>query len=227
MEILNVENISLTYHSLQGETKAIDNLSFKVNKGEFIALVGPSGCGKTTVLSLIAGLIPISSGKIEINTENKENQTGYMFQKDNLFEWRSIFKNITLGLEIQKKLSDDNETYINELLTKYGLIDFKNRYPNELSGGMKQRVALIRTLALKPEILLLDEPFSALDSQTRIKVCDDVHNIIKSEGKTAILVTHDISEAISMADRIIKIKNGKTEGVVLNKDPISVKEIEW
>ena len=215
MEILNVENISLTYHSLQGETKAIDNLSFKVNKGEFIALVGPSGCGKTTVLSLIAGLIPISSGKIEINTENKENQTGYMFQKDNLFEWRSIFKNITLGLEIQKKLSDDNETYINELLTKYGLIDFKNRYPNELSGGMKQRVALIRTLALKPEILLLDEPFSALDSQTRIKVCDDVHNIIKSEGKTAILVTHDISEAISMADRII----------ILTRRPAKIKRI--
>lgn len=215
MEILNVENISLTYHSIQGETKAIDNLSFKVNKGEFIALVGPSGCGKTTVLSLIAGLLPISSGKIEINTESKENQTGYMFQKDNLFEWRSIFKNITLGLEIQKKLSDDNEAYINELLTKYGLIDFKNRYPNELSGGMKQRVALIRTLALKPEILLLDEPFSALDSQTRIKVCDDVHNIIKSEGKTAILVTHDISEAISMADKII----------ILTRRPAKIKRI--
>ena len=138
-----------------------------------------------------------------------------MFQRDNLFDWRTIYKNITLGLEIQKKLTPDSEEHINSLLEKYGLIDFKNRYPSELSGGMKQRVALIRTLALDPEILLLDEPFSALDYQTRIKVCDDVHNIIKSEGKTAILVTHDIAEAISMADRIM----------ILTKRPARIKQL--
>ena len=214
MEILNIENVSLNYHSAQGETKALDNISFKVNKGEFIAIVGPSGCGKTTILSLIAGLLQLSSGYIKINGKT-ENQTGYMFQKDNLFEWRTIYKNITLGLEIQKKLTGDSEKHINFLLDKYGLLEFKDRYPSELSGGMKQRAALIRTLALDPEILLLDEPFSALDYQTRIKVCDDVYNIITNEGKTALLVTHDISEAISMADRVI----------ILTKRPAKIKNI--
>lgn len=214
MEILNIENVSLTYHSTQGETKALDNISFNVNKGEFIAIVGPSGCGKTTILSLIAGLIQLSSGYIKINSKT-ENQTGYMFQKDNLFEWRTIYKNITLGLEIQKKLTTDSEKHINSLLDKYGLLEFKDRYPSELSGGMKQRAALIRTLALDPEILLLDEPFSALDYQTRLKVCDDVYNIITNEGKTALLVTHDISEAISMADRVI----------ILTKRPAKIKNI--
>lgn len=214
MEILNIENVSLNYHSAQGETKALDNISFKVNKGEFIAIVGPSGCGKTTILSLIAGLLQLSSGYIKINGKT-ENQTGYMFQKDNLFEWRTIYKNITLGLEIQKKLTNDSEKHINSLLDKYGLLEFKDRYPSELSGGMKQRAALIRTLALDPEILLLDEPFSALDYQTRIKVCDDVYNIITNEGKTALLVTHDISEAISMADRVI----------ILTKRPAKIKNI--
>ncbi len=210
--ILKFDNVSLIYHSLNSETLAIKSLNFEIKKGEFVAIVGPSGCGKTTILSLISGILKPSSGKITINSDNK---CGYMFQKDHLFNWRTIFKNITLGLELQKKRTDENIAYIKDLSNKYGIADFLNRYPNQLSGGMKQRVALIRTLALKPDILLLDEPFSALDFQTRLDVCDDVWKIIKSEQKTAILVTHDIHEAISMADRII----------ILSKRPAVVKKI--
>ncbi len=226
--LLTIKDLSLTYHSNSGETKAVENISFNVNVGEFVAIVGPSGCGKTTILNIIGGLLPKSGGKIllngeEIYTENKKynfnSNIGYMFQKDHLFEWRTIFENVKLGLEFDKKLTKkekkEKEKYILFLLEKYGLIDFKNKYPRELSGGMRQRVALIRTLVLNPKLLLLDEPFSALDFQTRLKVCDDISNIISKENKTAILVTHDISEAISLADKII----------VLTKRPAKIKKI--
>ena len=202
MEILKLENVSLTYFSTNGETQALKNISFAVNTGDFISIVGPSGCGKTTILSLISGLIQPTSGKITAPFKDK-NFVGYMFQKDNLLEWRTILGNIYLGLELQKKKTKENIEYVHTLLKKYNLWDFKDKYPNQLSGGMRQRVALIRTLALKPSILLLDEAFSALDYQTRLKVCDDVYSIIKEERVTAILVTHDIGEAISLSDKII------------------------
>ncbi len=226
--LLTIENLSLTYHSNRGETLAVEDISFNVNIGDFIAIVGPSGCGKTTILNMIGGLLPKSSGKILLNGEEIYNNTGkkthnsdigYMFQKDHLFEWRTILDNVKLGLEFDKKLNKqqkkEKEDYILFLLEKYGLIDFKNKYPRELSGGMRQRVALIRTLALNPKLLLLDEPFSALDFQTRLKVCDDISSIISKENKTAILVTHDISEAISLADKVI----------VLTKRPAKIKTI--
>ena len=227
--LLTIENLSLTYHSNRGETLAVEDISFNVNVGEFVAIVGPSGCGKTTILNIIGGLLPKSSGKIMLGDEelysndnkkvNYNKDIGYMFQKDHLFEWRTILDNVKLGLEFDKKLNKEQkkekEEYILFLLEKYGLIDFKNKYPRELSGGMRQRVALIRTLALNPKLLLLDEPFSALDFQTRLKVCDDISSIISKENKTAILVTHDISEAISLADKVI----------VLTKRPAKIKTI--
>lgn len=226
---LSIKNLSLTYHSNSGEIKAVDNISFDVKNGEFVAIVGPSGCGKTTILNMIGGLLPKSGGEILLENQklhektkdpkNFENTIGYMFQKDHLFEWRTIFENVKLGLEFDKKLKKPEkkakEEYIHFLLEKYGLKEFKNKYPRELSGGMRQRVALIRTLVLNPKILLLDEPFSALDFQTRLNVCDDISSIISKEKKTAILVTHDISEAISLADKII----------VLTKRPAKIKKI--
>jgi len=172
--------------------------------------VGPSGCGKSTLLSLIAGLITPDSGDIYINGKDIKSSgknIGYMLQKDHLLEWRSTLRNLTLGLEIQHKLTDQSYLLINDMLTTYGLITFKNAKPSELSGGMRQRAALIRTLLLEPDILLLDEPFSALDYQTRIEVSDDIWSIIRKEKKTAILITHDISEAVSMADRIIVLSH--------------------
>ncbi len=215
--LLTMEQVSLTYHSESGETLAVDKLDFKVNEGEFIAIIGPSGCGKTTILSLMAGLINPSSGKILLRGEEidkRRNKLGYMLQKDELFPWRTIKKNVSLPLEIQKKMSAQNLEYAINLLSKYGLKEFIDHYPDQLSGGMRQRVALIRTLTAKPDILLLDEPFSALDYQTRLSVCEDVFKIIKTEKKTSILVTHDISEAVSVADRII----------LLTSRPASVKK---
>lgn len=212
MAILKFNNVSLTYFSDNGETEALKNINFDINEGEFISIVGPSGCGKTTILSLISGLLKPTNGSIEI----KEGFTcGYMFQKDHLFEWRNILNNVYLGLEITHTKTPENIEYVNNLLKKYGLWEFRNKYPNELSGGMRQRVALIRTLALKPKIMLLDEAFSALDYQTRLNVCDDVSKILKAENITSILVTHDITEAITMSDRII----------VLTKRPAHVKTI--
>lgn len=205
-ELLKLDHVCYSYHNLEGETIALDDVNFGVNDGEFLAIVGPSGCGKSTLLSLIAGLISPNSGDIYINNKDIKSSgknIGYMLQKDHLLEWRSTLKNLTLGLEIQHKLTEDSFVLINDMLTTYGLITFKNARPSELSGGMRQRAALIRTLLLEPDILLLDEPFSALDYQTRIEVSDDIWGIIRKEKKTAILITHDISEAISMADRII------------------------
>lgn len=217
---LSLKNISMTYYTKNDETKAIENLSFDVDKGEFVAIVGPSGCGKTTILSIVAGILKPTSGEVLLNNsivDKVSNNVGYMLQHDHLFEWRTIYKNIILGLEIQKKSSPEVLSHIENLLEKYNLKDFKKYYPSQLSGGMRQRVALIRTLALNPDVLLLDEPFSALDFQTRLQVCDDVYKIIKKEEKTALLVTHDISEAISMADKII----------VLTSRPASLKRVHY
>ena len=240
-ERLIIDNISYSYHNLEGETLAINNLSLKVKDSEFVAIVGPSGCGKSTLLSLIAGLIKPDYGSIKIkdrsepsnndfsieSIDNYNNATlitpykvsnkniGYMLQTDQLLEWRTTLENAALGLEIQDKLADKSYETINRMLNAYGLGNFKNSKPSELSGGMRQRVALIRTLLLEPDILLLDEPFSSLDYQTRLEVADDIWGIIRKEKKTALLVTHDISEAISMADRI----------VVLTSRPGSVKNI--
>ena len=216
--ILNLDEVSLNYQSEIGETQAIKNLSFTIKEGEFVAIIGPSGSGKTSILSMIAGLIKPSSGKIlfkgkEVVKPIKE--IGYMLQKDELFPWRTIEKNVYLPLEIKKLNNEKNRTFAKNLLTKYGLIDFLKAYPNEISGGMRQRAALIRTLAGNPEVLLLDEPFSALDYQTRLNVCDDVYKIIRQEKKTAILVSHDIGEAISMADRIIVLT--KRPATILNE----------
>lgn len=215
--LLNINNITLTYQTKDDEITALKDLTFDCKEGEFLSIIGPSGCGKTTVLSLIAGLIKPTLGEIKINSSNQatKDSLGYMLQKDQLFPWRTIEKNIYLPLEIKKKNTTENKEYACSLLKKYGLYDFRKSYPHQLSGGMRQRVALIRTLASKPELLLLDEPFSALDYQTRLAVCDDVYKIIKAEKKTAILVTHDISEAISMSDKI----------VVLTARPAKVKSI--
>ena len=208
--ILKLKNVSLNYQSEIGETQAIKNISITVNSGEFIAIIGPSGCGKTTLLSIIAGLIKPTTGEILLKGEKitkPSRNIGYMLQRDELFPWRTIEKNALLPLEIKKIKDLSYKTSVINLLEKYGLKDFLKAYPQEISGGMRQRVALIRTLASNPDLLLLDEPFSALDYQTRIAVCDDVYKIITSEKKTAILVTHDISEAISMADRVIVLSS--------------------
>lgn len=205
-QIFEVKNLSFSYHTLNGETKVLDNISFSVDYGEFVSIVGPSGCGKSTLLSLLSGMIKPEEGKI-LFANNTPPKMGYMLQRDHLLDWRTIYQNTILGLEINKLMTDENLTYVNDLIKEYGLSEFKDKKPRELSGGMKQRVALIRTLALKPEILLLDEPFSALDFQTRLIVSKDISNIIRKEHKTAILITHDISEAIRLSDKVIVLSN--------------------
>ena len=217
-KILEVKEISKKYQGEKGEVLAIDNVNFRVKRGEFISIIGPSGCGKSTLLSIIAGLEKKITGEIYIEGEKIEgisDKIGYMLQKDCLLEWRTIFSNCMFGLEIKGKLNNESKEYVESLLKKYDLYDFKDKYPSELSGGMRQRVALIRTLAVKPKILLLDEAFSALDYQTRIMVTNDIYHILRKEGITAIIVTHDISEAISMSDKVL----------VLTKRPGTVKDI--
>lgn len=209
-EVLKVKNISKKYQAENGEVEALKDISFSIKEGEFVSIIGPSGCGKSTVLSVIAGLEEKNSGKIEI-----DGQIGYMLQKDSLLEWLTIYKNVLFGLEIGNIKSTENIQYVDNLLKKYHLYEFKDKYPNQLSGGMRQRAALIRTLAIKPKILLLDEAFSALDYQTRIMVTNDIYDILKNEHITALIVTHDISEAISMSDRVI----------ILSNRPAVVKEI--
>ena len=204
--LLEITDVCLSYHSLSGETPALSHISFQLMPGEFLAIVGPSGCGKSTLLNLICGLIRPEQGQILLDgtpVTSGDCRIGYMLQKDHLLEWRTIYKNVLLGLEIRKELTAEKLAYVDQLLSDYGLDKFRSAHPSELSGGMRQRAALIRTLALKPELLLLDEPFSALDYQTRLNVSDDIGRILRQEKKTAILVTHDISEAISMADRIL------------------------
>ena len=204
--LLEIRDVSLSYHTSAGETPALSHLTFNLMPGEFLAVVGPSGCGKSTLLNLICGLLSAEEGTLLMNDtipSPGDPRIGYMLQKDHLLEWRTIYQNVILGLEIRRELTPEKLEYIEEMLCTYGLDKFRNARPSQLSGGMRQRAALIRTLALKPELLLLDEPFSALDYQTRLKVSDDIGKILKKEKKTAILVTHDISEAISMADRIL------------------------
>lgn len=215
-KVLKLQNISYSYHSLAGEVHALSNISFDVEQGEFLAIVGPSGCGKSTLLSIIARLLPPGDGTIAFQNPDGTldyPKTGYMLQHDHLLEWRTIFHNVMLGLEITHQKTPENIEYAEKLLNDYDLYKFKDKHPSELSGGMRQRAALIRTLVMNPDILLLDEPFSALDYQTRLSVSGDIGHIIRTTGKTAILITHDLSEAISLADRII----------VLTQRPATVK----
>ena len=210
--ILKVKGLRKSYHDRKSEMLALEDINLEVHEKEFISIVGPSGCGKSTILSILSLLEDKSSGEVEL----KNNATiGYMLQDDSLFSWRTILENCLIGLEVTGKLNEDSKNYVLELLKTYGLYEFKDKYPSSLSGGMRQRVALIRTLAIKPDILLLDEPMSALDYQSRLAISDDIYRIIKNEGKTAIMVTHDIAEAISMSDKI----------VVLTKRPAKVKKI--
>ncbi len=204
--IVELKDVSLTYHDPHAETLAIDTLNISIREGEFVAIVGPSGCGKTSMLSLLCGLLRPSSGKVMLNGEEVHapgEGIGYMLQRDHLLDWRTIEGNIFLGLEVKNMLNEQTRAHALSLLETYGLKEFRQHYPRQLSGGMRQKVALIRTLAFDPALLLLDEPFSALDYQTRLRASDEIHGIIKSEHKTALLVTHDIAEAISMADRVL------------------------
>jgi len=217
-KILEVKNISKKYQNQKGEVTAIENVNFRVEEGEFVSIIGPSGCGKSTLLSIIAGLEEKTTGDIYIEGEKVDGispKIGYMLQRDCLLEWRNILSNTMFGLEVKGKSNIENKQYVEELLKKYNLYEFKDKYPSELSGGMRQRAALIRTLAVKPKILLLDEAFSALDYQTRIMVTKDIYDILRKENITAIIVTHDISEAISMSDRVL----------VLSKRPGTIKDI--
>jgi len=205
-EVLRFEEVGLTYQANSGEVEALCEINFSVNDGELVSIIGPSGCGKTTILSLIAGLVTPTKGKIMLNGKEMcgdASGVGYMLQRDSLLDWRTIYSNTQLGLEFCGKLGENYVENVSKLLKTYGLWDFRDKYPRELSGGMRQRVALIRTLATKPDILLLDEAFSALDYQTRLLVADDVYSILRKENKSAIMVTHDIAEGISMADRVI------------------------
>lgn len=216
--ILEAKNLKVCYQATNGEVEAVRNLSLRVTEGEFISIVGPSGCGKSTLLSAIAGLTPLSSGSITLAGKRLDgdfNDIAYMLQNDNLLPWRSIYKNVIIGLETRNLLSFDALQYVDYLLKAYGLWEFRDKYPSQLSGGMRQRAALIRTLAVRPKLLLLDEAFSALDFQTRLSVTDDVYKILKKQNQTAIIVTHDIPESISMSDRVI----------VLSRRPAVIKKI--
>ncbi len=215
--ILTLKNIGYAYHNLHSETPALQNISFSLKEGEFVVIVGPSGCGKSTLLSIIAGLIQPEAGTIAFRSPDgslRYPKVGYMLQRDHLFEWRTVYQNVTLGLEINHMMTPERLAYVNQLLLDYDLDKFRDKRPSELSGGMKQRAALIRTLALGPELLLLDEPFSALDYQTRLFVSADICRLIRKTGKTVLMITHDLAEAISLADRVI----------VLSKRPATVKE---
>ncbi len=209
--LLEVKDIRKSFYSVTDETLVLDNVSFKVNKGEFVSILGPSGCGKTTLLSILSGLTKASNG--EVNIVGANQSIGFMFQQDTLFEWRTILENCYLPIEI-KKFDDSYKADVNKLLEDFGLWEFRNKYPKELSGGMRQRVALIRSLATKPDLLLLDEPFSAVDYQTKMTLSQEVLDSIKALGKTAILVTHNIQEAVTMSDKVI----------ILSKRPSIVKK---
>ena len=210
-KILEVSNLKKYYHTSNEEILALNDISFDVNEGEFISIVGPSGCGKSTILSILSNLIDMSNGTVNIHNKS----IAYMLQSDSLLPFLTILDNALIGLKVTRKLTEENKEYVIDLLNTYGLGDFLDKYPSSLSGGMKQRVALIRTLAVKPDILLLDEATSALDYQSSLIISEDIYNILKKEKKTLIMVTHDISLAISMSDRII----------VLSKRPSVVKNI--
>ncbi len=218
--LLSLRDVSYSYHNLKGETPALSHINLQVSEGSFSAVVGPSGCGKSTLLSIVAGLLAPEDGEILYRGLSSRDycadsalRIGYMLQRDHLFEWRTIYQNVILGLELTHTLTKENTDYVLKLLADYGLYGFKDKKPSELSGGMRQRAALIRTMAVHPDLLLLDEPFSALDFQTRLSVSADIAGIIRKTGKTALLITHDLSEAITLADRVI----------VLSKRPATVK----
>lgn len=210
--LITITNLKKSYYTKDGEINAIDNISLNIKEGLFISIVGSSGCGKSTLLNILAGLDNKTDGSIFFKDNIK---LGYMLQEDALLDYLTVFENAILGLKLLKIDTLDNKKYVENLLKTYGLENFINKYPSELSGGMKQRVALIRTLAIKPDLLLLDEPFSALDYQSRLKVADDVYKIIKNENKTVIMITHDIAEAISLSDEVY----------VLSKRPCTVKKV--
>lgn len=210
MNVLEFNNVSKDFCSKNTVLKVLDDISFTVDEGEIIAFTGPSGAGKSTILNLISGLITPTSGKVSVN-----GKIGYMFQKDHLFEWKNIYKNVILGLEIQKNINEQTLAAVERMLKVYGLWEFRDSYPSQLSGGMRQRVALIRTLATNPSIILLDEPFASLDYLTKLKVSEDIYRIIKNEKKTTIIVSHDVAEAISLSDRVI----------VLSERPAKIKNI--
>ena len=216
--IIQVRSAALTYQSADGEVEALRSISLSMNEGEFCSIVGPSGCGKSTLLGAIAGLETLDSGSILVDGEEVRGPSpriGLMPQRDQLFEWKTIQENVMLGLQVRRRDTPESRRRVTELLERYGLAEFAQKRPSQLSGGMRQRCALIRTLAIEPRILLLDEPFSALDYQTRLAVSADIHAILRREGQTALLVTHDISEAISMSDRIF----------ILSRRPATVKAV--
>ena len=230
--LFEIQHLSYAYHTMQGETPALSDITFSVNSGDFVAIVGPSGCGKSTLLNLLAGMLTPESGTLLLNgtplTSDSRRHIGYMLQQDYLLEWRSIWKNVLLGLEIRHELTEESRTYAKQLLEKYGLEKFSQSKPSQLSGGMRQRAALVRTLVLKPELLLLDEPFSALDYQTRLSVSNDIGSIIRKEKKTAILVTHDLAEAVSLADRVIILtaRPGRIQRIVSVSFPTNLTPME-
>lgn len=206
MAILEVEHLRLTYQAAEGETVALEDIHFSMEKGDFFSVVGPSGCGKSTLLSIIAGMLRATGGRVRVAGQTVEGPSahiGYMLQQDNLLEWRTIRQNVYLGLEIRHNLTPEMRDRADHLLETYGLAAFANSHPSQLSGGMRQRAALIRTLAINPDILLLDEAFSALDYQTRLEVTEDVYRIIQQEQVTTLMVTHDIPESISMGDEVL------------------------
>lgn len=216
--VIRLRGAALVYQAPEGEVEAVKDVSLDVEEGEFVSLVGPSGCGKSTLLCAMAGLEKLSRGQVEVCGKPVEGPTkavGFMPQRDQLFEWVDIWQNVTLGLRVRREMTEEKTAHVKNLLQRYGLAEFTHKRPSQLSGGMRQRCALIRTLATEPEILLLDEPFSALDYQTRLAVSEDVWRIIKAEKKTAVLVTHDISEAVSMSDKV----------VVLSRRPAAVKVV--
>ena len=206
MAVLSVEGVRKAYQTPQGETVALQDISFAMEEGDFYSLVGPSGCGKSTLLSIIAGTLLPTSGRVQVAGRTVSGpcpHIGYMLQQDNLLEWRTVRQNVLFGLEIRRRLTPETRAHADRLLETYGLAEFADRHPSQLSGGMRQRVALIRTLAVEPDILLLDEAFSALDYQTRLAVTEDVYRIIRRERVTALMVTHDIPESICMGDKVL------------------------
>ncbi len=217
MAILSVEGVCKSYQTPQGETVALQDVSFSMEKGEFFSVVGPSGCGKSTLLSIVAGTLSPTAGRVQVAGETVAGPSphiGYMLQQDNLLEWRTVRQNVLFGLEIRRRLTPEMKERADRLLETYGLSEFADRHPSQLSGGMRQRVALIRTLAVEPDILLLDEAFSALDYQTRLEVTEDVYRIIRREQVTALMVTHDIPESICMGDKVL----------ILSQRPATIRE---
>lgn len=216
--LLFFDRVSMCYHDENGETEVLSNFTLELNRGEFVALLGPSGCGKSTVLSLAAGLLHPDSGHVYLHGQeirNPPQHMGYMLQRDHLFPWLTVRNNALLGIRVRQRPTDQQIAYVDSLLAACGLSDFMEAFPAQLSGGMRQRVALVRTLAVEPDFLLLDEPFSALDAQTRIQLSDEVKQQLTGSDRASILVTHDVSEAISMADRVI----------VLSERPAAIKSV--